>query len=114
MDWLQTLPSDDIAVRIQMPPVITPLRGILEKVLHGQVHWQQSAPSVAVGSVIVPRSMVAGVTAGSAGMSFTRAVIPHIQQRGMSGTISKPVVPFSFPPAGASVWHATVLFRDPP
>ena len=35
MDWMATLPTADSAVRIQLPPVVTPLRGILERVLRG-------------------------------------------------------------------------------
>ena len=27
MDWIATLPADDIAARVQLPPVLTPLRG---------------------------------------------------------------------------------------
>ncbi|CAE7223678.1 unnamed protein product [Symbiodinium sp. CCMP2592] len=35
MSWMQTLPMDDISMNIQLPPILTPLRGILEHVLDG-------------------------------------------------------------------------------
>ena len=52
MDWLRVLPSDDIAVRIQVPPVITPLRGILEHVLYGSATADDWASLVAVAEAL--------------------------------------------------------------
>ena len=52
MDCMRALPSDDIAVRIQVPPVITPLRGILEHVLHGSATADDWASLVAVAEAL--------------------------------------------------------------
>ena len=48
MDWMQSLPADDISVRDQVPPIITPLRGILEHVLGGTASADAWANLVAV------------------------------------------------------------------
>ena len=52
MDWMRSLPPDDIAVRVQVPPLITPLRGILEHVLHGRATADDWAALVAVAEAL--------------------------------------------------------------
>ena len=52
MDWMATLPADDIAVRVQLPPVLTPLRGILERVLRGRPDSNDLAALVAVAEAM--------------------------------------------------------------
>ncbi|CAE6957057.1 nipblb [Symbiodinium sp. CCMP2592] len=49
--WLETLDQSDVAVHIQLPPVLTPLREVLNSILHGgtNTNWHQL---VAVGDAL--------------------------------------------------------------
>ena len=52
MDWMSMLPAEDVAVRIQLPPVVTPLRGILERILLGATSTDDWASLVAVAEAM--------------------------------------------------------------
>eukprot|EP00439_Symbiodinium_sp_Y106_P040727 s3065_g5.t1 len=52
MDWIATLPADDIAARVQLPPVLTPLRGVLERVLQRRTDSNDWAALVAVAEAM--------------------------------------------------------------
>ena len=51
MDWMSMLPTEDVAVRIQLPPVVTPLRGILERILLGATSTDDWASLVAMAAL---------------------------------------------------------------
>eukprot|EP00439_Symbiodinium_sp_Y106_P055166 s2748_g7.t1 len=52
MDWMSMLPAEDVAVRIQLPPVVTPLRGILERILLGTTSTDDWASLVAMAEAM--------------------------------------------------------------
>eukprot|EP00439_Symbiodinium_sp_Y106_P009422 s2813_g1.t1 len=73
MDWIATLPADDIAARVQLPPVLTPLRGVLERVLQRRTDSNDWAALVAVaeamaalcsGSQLAHQADVVAIAAG--------------------------------------------------
>ena len=51
MDWMSMLPTEDVAVRIQLPPVVTPLWGILERILLGATSTDDWASLVAMAAL---------------------------------------------------------------
>ena len=73
MDWIAMLPADDIAARVQLPPVLTPLRGVLERVLQRRTDSNDWAALVAVaeamaalcsGSQLTHQADVVAIAAG--------------------------------------------------
>ena len=52
MDWMSMLPAEDVAVRIQLPPVVTPLQGILERILLGTTSTDDWASLVAMAEAM--------------------------------------------------------------
>ena len=52
MAWMQTLPQGDVAIRIQLPPVLEPFRQVLNKVLDGRTTVEDWAQLVAVADAL--------------------------------------------------------------